>query len=167
MKEGVSGQAVHRKDYTAYPWLIDHLDLHFSIRQSHTTVTAEMRFRPNPKALASREVVLSGVNLELVSVAIDGQALDAERYSVSGEEMVIREVPKAFTLSSEVRIHPHSNTALEGLYLSGRFLLTQCEAEGFRKITWFPDRPDVMTRYMDPLGRPFSQAFVPVCAGGW
>jgi aminopeptidase N len=147
MKEGVSGQAVHRKDYTAYPWLIDHLDLHFSIRQSHTTVTAEMRFRPNPKALASREVVLSGVNLELVSVAIDGQALDAERYSVSGEEMVIREVPKAFTLSSEVRIHPHSNTALEGLYLSGRFLLTQCEAEGFRKITWFPDRPDVMTRY--------------------
>jgi aminopeptidase N len=61
--------------------------------------------------------------------------------------MVIHEVPKAFTLSSEVRIHPHSNTALEGLYLSGRFLLTQCEAEGFRKITWFPDRPDVMTRY--------------------
>jgi aminopeptidase N len=147
MKEGASGQAVLRKDYVAYPWQVEQVRLRFSISAAHTVVTAEMEFRRNPSVPAAAEVELFGGDQELLSLAIDGQPLASSRYAVNGERMLIRDVPDAFTLSSAVRIRPHQNTALEGLYQSGRFLLTQCEAEGFRKITWFPDRPDVMARY--------------------
>jgi aminopeptidase N len=93
------------------------------------------------------ELELDGKDLELRSISIDGEPLDRSRYEFSGETMTINGVPDECLLETEVHIRPAENTALEGLYKAGDFLLTQCEAEGFRKITWFPDRPDVMTRY--------------------
>jgi aminopeptidase N len=85
--------------------------------------------------------------MELVSVLMDGKVLMPADYSLNADKLVIHNAPDSCTLTIEVLIKPQENTALEGLYPSGEFLLTQCEAEGFSKITYFPDRPDVMTRF--------------------
>jgi len=96
---------------------------------------------------APQDIVLNGSNLELVSMTLNDRTLSPADYVIEGETLTIPDVSQNCVLKTEVRIHPDSNSALEGLYLSGEFLLTQCEAQGFRKITWFPDRPDVMTTY--------------------
>ena len=147
MKDGIAGKTIYRKDYTAYPWDIAQLDLHFDIDLETTVVRAEMEFQLIDGATAPQDIVLNGSDLELVSMTLNGRVLTAEDYVVEGETLTIPDAPQKSVLKTEVRIHPASNSALEGLYLSGQFLLTQCEAQGFRKITWFPDRPDVMTTY--------------------
>ena len=147
MKEGIAGKTIYRKDYAAYPWVVRHLDLHFDIGIETTTVRAEMEFQLKEGAGSSKKIVLNGSNLQLVSLTLNDRALDGDDYCIEGETLTIPDAPQHSVLKSEVIIHPGSNSALEGLYLSGDFLLTQCEAQGFRKITWFPDRPDVMTTY--------------------
>ena len=147
MKEGIAGKTIYRKDYTAYPWDIGQLDLHFDIGLETTVVRAEMEFQLADGSSAPQDIVLNGSNLELVSMILNGRVLTADDYVIEGETLTIPDAPQKSLLRTEVRIHPASNSALEGLYLSGEFLLTQCEAQGFRKITWFPDRPDVMTTY--------------------
>jgi aminopeptidase N len=145
MKQGQPRQAIRREDYTPYPWHLDEARLDFQIHDTHTEVRAELDLRSRSKEAGPLE--LAGSNLELVSLAVDGRPLEAAEYTVEGESLVIAEIPDSATLSTVVRIRPAENSALEGLYQSGDYLLTQCEPEGFRKITWFPDRPDVMTRY--------------------
>ena len=147
MNEGIAGKTIYRKDYTAYPWDIGQLDLHFDIGLETTVVRAEMEFQLADGSSAPQDIVLNGSDLELVSMTLNGRALTADDYVVEGETLTIPDAPQKSVLKTEVIIHPASNSALEGLYLSGEFLLTQCEAQGFRKITWFPDRPDVMTTY--------------------
>lgn len=147
MKEGIAGKTINRKDYTAYPWGIVQLDLHFDIGLETTIVCAEMEFQLTDGTNAPQDIVLNGSDLELVSISLNGRVLTADDYVVEGEILTISAAPQKSVLKTEVRIRPASNSALEGLYLSGEFLLTQCEAQGFRKITWFPDRPDVMTTY--------------------
>ena len=147
MRDGIPGKSIYRKDYTAYPWSIGQLDLYFDIDIETTTVQAEMAFELKDKAKTSGDIVLNGHGLELVSLSLNGRLLGEDDYVVAGETLTIPGAPSKSVLKSEVKIHPASNSALEGLYLSGAFLLTQCEAQGFRKITWFPDRPDVMTNY--------------------
>ncbi len=146
MKEGMAGKAINRKDYKPYPWHIQSLDLHFDIREDGTRVKSEMQVR-RKEGMPDTTLQLDGRDLETLYIRIDGEVLGPDRYHVSGESMSIDQVPHECVLSIEVLIHPTQNTALEGLYQSGDFLLTQCEAEGFRTITWFPDRPDVMTRF--------------------
>ncbi len=147
MKEGVARKAVRREDYTPYPWVIDQCCLRFEIGRQITTVKAEIQFSRLSGAAGYAAIVLHGQGLELVSVALDGKPLAAGEYSVDADQLVIHHAPERCLIGTEVKIHPEQNTALEGFYPSGEFLLTQCEAEGFRKITYFPDRPDVMTRY--------------------
>jgi len=147
MKETIAGEAIYRKNYTAYPWDVKHLDLHVDVGRETTVVRAEMEFQKSDTTSAPQDIVLNGSDLELVSIAINGRALTTEDYTIEGENLIIPDAPETSVLQTEVTIHPASNSALEGLYVSGEFLLTQCEAEGFRKITWFPDRPDVMTTY--------------------
>ena len=147
MKQGASVKAIYRKDYTAFPWHIDDVTLHVSIDESSTLVHTKMTLRRQNSAADTQTLDLDGKDLELCSISIDGETLDAERYLISGERMRIKDLPDQCVLETKVRLRPAENTALEGLYQAGEFLLTQCEAEGFRKITWFPDRPDVMTRY--------------------
>ena len=91
--------------------------------------------------------MLDGQELELLGLALDGEALGSNRYQVGDDHLIVHDVPAAFTLETTVRIQPERNTALEGLYVSNGIFCTQCEPEGFRKITYFPDRPDVMARY--------------------
>src|SRR6201999_4404962 len=85
--------------------------------------------------------------LKPVSVAIDGRELDETERAIDAEFLTIPDVPDAFVLDTEVEIDPEANKALDGLYMSGGRFCTQCEAEGFRKITWFLDRPDVLSRF--------------------
>jgi len=147
MKQSVMGEVIYRKNYTAYPWSVKKLDLHFAIGADATTVHAEMEFLLKDEGRGPQSIVLNGSDLQLVSLTINDRALGADDYSIDGEKLTIPDAPVRCVLKTEVLIHPAANTALEGLYLSGDFLLTQCEAQGFRKITWFPDRPDVMTTY--------------------
>jgi len=147
MKQASARKVVRREEYIPFPWQIDEFKLTFEIDRKITTVRAEIAARSLSAKNGSSEIVLHGRGLELVRVKLDGRELTAAEYSVDADEMVIFSCPDKCLISTEVRIRPRENTALDGLYPSGDFLLTQCEAEGFRKITYFPDRPDVMTRY--------------------
>jgi len=163
MKEGTSSSATYRKDYTAYPWDITQLELHFDIGVETTIVRAEMEFRS--KEGSSADLVLNGSNLNLLVIELNGQVLSVDDYVIDGETLTVPGAPSNSLLKTEVEIHPAGNSALEGLYLSGGFLLTQCEAQGFRKITWFPDRPDVMTSYRVTMEADKSSFPVLLCNG--
>jgi aminopeptidase N len=149
MKEG-QPKAIYLKDYKVPPFLIEETHLHVDIHEDVTTVTATLKVVRNPEAEPEDAInmVLDGSKeLATQSIAIDGRALTANEYQVDGDELSIFEVPGAFELTTTVQIKPQDNTALEGLYKSGDMFCTQCEAEGFRNITWYLDRPDVMSKY--------------------
>ncbi|HET9700390.1 MAG TPA: aminopeptidase N [Burkholderiales bacterium] len=141
-------RTIHLKDYTPPPFLIDRVELDVDIRAEDALVTAKLALRRNPAATASGPLLLDGDELELVSVALDGRRLAAGEFTVSPERLVVPEVPQAFALETVSRIVPQKNTKLEGLYGTRNGFVTQCEAQGFRRITWFIDRPDVMARYV-------------------
>ena len=141
---------VLRENYQAPVWLIDSIDMTIVLDAEQTRVAAILKARRNPqleRAETDAALLLHGVGLETRRVEVNGRRLDEKEYRVQGETLTIADVPDRARIVTEVMIHPVENTALEGLYVSGSSLLTQCEAEGFRKITWFPDRPDVMSRY--------------------
>ncbi len=151
MKQNVAGEVIYRKNYSAYPWNIKRFDLHFDIGADLTTVQAEMEFNLKQGHAGPQSIVLNGSGLQLVSLSVNDRVLGQDEYSINGEELTIPEAPVHCVVKTKVLIRPAINFALEGLYLSSEFLLTQCEAQGFRKITWFPDRPDVMTTYQVTL----------------
>jgi len=142
-------QPVRLADYHPPAYLIDTVDLVFDLGEEDTRVKSRLRIRRNPDAVEREAALhLDGDALDLVSLALDGEPLGANRYQLSPEGgLILPDVPDAFTLDVETRITPHSNTALSGLYVSGGNFCTQCEPEGFRRITYFIDRPDVMARY--------------------
>ena len=141
-------KAIYLKDYIPPEYLIDKADLRFDLQDERTLVFARLEIRRNPVSAQTGEALfLHGEGLELRSLSLDGEPLQAEQYTVEMQGLRIDRVPESFVLESEVGIKPQENTALEGLYKSGAMFCTQCEAEGFRKITWFIDRPDVMTRF--------------------
>jgi len=142
-------QPVRLADYQAPAYLIDTVDLVFELGAEDTRVKSRLGVRRNPAvAEPGTALHLDGEALELVSLALDGQLLGANRYQLPPEGgLILTDMPDAFTLDVETRIAPQSNTALSGLYLSGGNFCTQCEPEGFRRITYFIDRPDVMARY--------------------
>jgi aminopeptidase N len=138
-------QTKYLKDYKKPNFEIENIHLTFDIRDGITTVRAKTVFkRSNPDAAA---LVLDGQELTLKSVVLDGEKLADNRYSVDEDTLTVHDVPDHFTLEVENDIHPEKNTALEGLYSSGGNYCTQCESEGFRKITYYLDRPDVMTKF--------------------
>ena len=148
MMKGPTGKAVLRKDYRPYPWIVERAGFRFDIGNDATRVASELEFRRRPgTGDGPADIELNGQAMELLSVALNGRPLQPDDYTLTADLLVVHAAPGACRLAIEVRIRPQENTALEGLYPSGGFLLTQCEAEGFRKITYFPDRPDVMTRY--------------------
>jgi len=141
-------QTIHLKDYAPPAFLVEHVVLDVDIRADHALVSAELRVRRNPRAADPKApLALDGDELELMSVALDGTLLRDNAYSLTAERLVIPGVPEAFRLQTVTRIVPQKNTKLEGLYATRNGFVTQCEAEGFRRITWFLDRPDVMARY--------------------
>src|SRR5688572_11392106 len=141
-------QVVYRHDYRPPDYRIDTVDLDFDLREDETLVRARLAVRRDPAVVGDAPpLVLAGQGLETLSLAIDGRPLGAREYGIDDESLEIPGPPERFTLESLVRIHPESNTALSGLYKSSGNFCTQCEAHGFRRITWFLDRPDVMARY--------------------
>ncbi len=138
-------QPIRLADYRPPAYLIDEVHLDFDLKPNATRVKARLTVRRDGDH--AEPLVLDGVRLKAVSVAIDGRVLEASEYEVGAEHLTIASVPGAFTLETEVEIDPDNNKALEGLYVSGGRFCTQCEAEGFRKITWFADRPDVLSRF--------------------
>ena len=136
---------IRRVDYTPPPFVIDTVDLDVELGRETTVVVSRLAVRRNPAAVEKpADLVLDGKKMELVSVRLDGRAAIHE---VKPETLAIRGVPESFTLEITTRLRPQDNTELTGLYRSRDLFCTQCEAEGFRRITYFLDRPDVMARY--------------------
>src|SRR5260370_28561141 len=140
---------VRLAEYRPPDFLIDTVDLVFELGDSDTRVKSRLRIRRNPEG-SDREspVQFVGEELAVVSLALDGEPLGANRYRLPAEGgLILADVPDAFTLDVETQISPESNTALSGLYMSGGTFCTQREPERFRRITYFLDRPDVIARY--------------------
>ena len=143
---------IYLKDYQVPDYLIDETHLTFELFEDHTLVHAQLLMRRNPAAGSGMPpLVLDGQQLELLSVALDDRELGAGDYQLSDSHLTLQPTAASFVIDSSVRIHPESNTALEGLYKSSGMFCTQCEAEGFRKITYYLDRPDVMSKFTTTL----------------
>ncbi len=138
---------VYRKDYQPYPYDIPQVSLAFDLAPDATEVRCVMQVQRKADASADAALVLDGEDLELVSVGVDGQALAADRYHLSEHSLALYGLPAEASVEIVSRCKPAANSTLMGLYVSGGNFFTQCEAEGFRRITWFADRPDVMSRY--------------------
>ncbi len=148
-----SPQTVYLRDYTPPEYLIDRVELEFDLDAHDTRVQASLHVRKNPQADNTAALRLFGEELELESISLDGVPLNPPDFQLDAEGLTILRLPqdRPFVVRIHNRISPAANTALEGLYLSSGMLCTQCEAQGFRKITWFLDRPDVMSRFTTTL----------------
>ncbi len=132
-------------DYTPPAFLVDEVHLDFDLQPEATRVKARLSLRRNGPG--GTPLQLDGERLKTLSVAVDGRVLGPGEFTADDHSLTIPGVPDAFALETEVEINPAANKALEGLYMSGGRFCTQCEAEGFRTITWYPDRPDVLARF--------------------
>jgi aminopeptidase N len=141
--------AVRREEYRPPAFLVDTVELHFTLDPAATVVRARLALRRNPAhADAQAPLRLDGEALALLALRLDGTDLPEGGYSLDADGgLTLPHVPDSFVLESDTRIAPDRNTELSGLYVSGGSFFTQCEAEGFRRITFFPDRPDVMARF--------------------
>lgn len=141
-------RTVYLSDYRVPAFLVDHVDLRFELFEEGARVHSTLSVRRNPEFSGSAEALeLDGDSLKLEAVNLDGAALTPEQYDDQGDKLVVPSVPDQFQLTVVTWIEPQNNTRLEGLYKSSGMFCTQCEAEGFRCITFFPDRPDVMARF--------------------
>ena len=146
-------KTIHLQDYAPPDFLVDDVHLYVDLAEEDTCVTATLSLRRNPaSSRQNADLLLDGEHLTLISLKINGLPLNPATYTITRETLLIRSAPDhPFDLEIVTRINPKANTALEGLYLSAGLFCTQCEAQGFRRITYFPDRPDVMARYSTTL----------------
>ncbi|MBR9880707.1 MAG: aminopeptidase N [Gammaproteobacteria bacterium] len=140
-------QPIHLSDYRPPAYLVSRTELTFDLAPGATRVKARLHLERHPEREAGAPLWLDGEQLSLKAIAIDGQPLEEGEYELTRKGLSITGAPEAFVLDTEVEISPEDNTALSGLYRSGGMFCTQCEAEGFRRITFYPDRPDVMATF--------------------
>ena len=139
---------IYLSDYQPPVFLIDALHLKIDLLDGFTRVTSQMKVSRNAAAnTQEKDLVLNGETLTLESIRLNGKPLSADAYKANEESLTVFDVPSAFELEITTVTHPEKNTALSGLYRSANAYCTQCEAEGFRRITYYPDRPDVLTRF--------------------
>ena len=136
-------QTIYLKDYQKPAFLVESIHLDIQVYDDHTIVDSTLVM----KRQAAGELVLLGRDLELQSIQMNGQLLNAGQYQLDSEQLVITDAPDQVIVQTKVMIHPESNTQLEGLYKAGDLFVTQNEPEGFRKITFYPDRPDVLAEF--------------------
>ncbi|WP_130804701.1 aminopeptidase N [Acinetobacter ihumii] len=136
-------QTVYLKDYQKPSFLVESVNLDIQVYDDHTIVDATLVM----KRQTAGDLVLLGRDLELKSIVLNGENLQSDQYQLSDEQLVIAHAPDDVILNTQVMIHPESNTQLEGLYKAGDLFVTQNEPEGFRKITYYPDRPDVLAEF--------------------
>ncbi|WP_019905504.1 aminopeptidase N [Methylobacterium sp. 77] len=155
---------IRLEDYRPSDYLIDTVELDMRLHPRETRVVATLALRPNPAGRPNAPLVLDGDDLVLVGLTLDGTVLDEAAYSASASALTLHAPPQApFTLTIETRIDPTANTKLMGLYRSSGVYCTQCEADGFRRITYFLDRPDVMAVYTTRIEADAAEA--PVLLG--
>lgn len=142
-------RVIYLKDYQVPSYLIEETRLNFQLFEEETLVESSLKVRLNPESGSKTPLLTLYGNeeLELIELLVDGQDLSPDNIQRQGEELNLSCLPETFNLKITTRIYPQKNTALEGLYKSDGMFCTQCEAEGFRRITFFPDRPDVMSVY--------------------
>ncbi len=143
----IQPKTTYLKDYQAPNFWVDSIDLTFDLFETHTKVRAITVFSRNKSVSTDTPLVLDGHDLKLLSVALNGKVLETKDYQVGIDTLTIPNVPDNFTLQVETEIHPEKNTELSGLFRSKTMFCTQCEAQGFRRMTYFLDRPDVMTKF--------------------
>ena len=137
-----------RVDYQVPNYLIETVDLQFELGEDYTTVESKLAVVPNPAHKGARgPLILTGLEMELLHVSIDGQEVAKDNYTVSSESLTLSSPDQAFQLKIRNRIKPQENTRLMGLYKSSGTFCTQCESDGFRRITYYLDRPDVMAKF--------------------
>jgi aminopeptidase N len=157
---------IRLQGYRPPDWLVDRVELDVSLDASATRVRAALLLRPNPKAAAPAPLVLDGDGLTLVALKLDGEPLAPAQYVATPDRLSLAQPPQQpFRLEIETQVDPSSNTQLMGLYRSGKTYCTQCEAEGFRRITYFPDRPDVMAVYTTRIEADITDAPVLLANG--
>jgi len=158
-------QPIRLKDYRQPDWWVDTVHLDVALHPTEAKVRATLALRPNPDSVAA-PLVLDGDGLTLIWLKLDGAPLPADSYVAGPDSLTIPQPPNGpFTLEIETLVDPTANTQLSGLYLSSGTYCTQCEAEGFRRITYFPDRPDVMAIYTTRIEADKSQAPVLLANG--
>ena len=146
-KDPQAPRTIYLSEYKPTDYLIETVDLHFDLHETATRVKSRLGVKRREGVSASQPLVLHGEDLVLKSVAINNNALADPEYQVSEDQLIIPDVPGAFELLIETEINPAANTSLNGLYVSSGNFCTQCEAEGFRRITYMYDRPDIMAKY--------------------
>jgi aminopeptidase N len=146
MKES-SPKVIYLKDYQVPAYVVDSIALHFDLGEAFSIVTSSVVYKRNTESQLANTLVLDGEQLELLSVSLDTVLLTEKDYTQTEDSLAIANVPEQFSLEIKTRIYPQKNTSLEGLYQSSGNFCTQCEAQGFRKITYYLDRPDVMARF--------------------
>jgi aminopeptidase N len=157
---------IRLQDYRPPDWLIDTVELDVSLDATAAHVRASLLLRPNPKAAAPAPLVLDGDGLTLVALKLDGEPLATAQYVATPDRLSLAQPPqRPFRLEIETQVDPSANTQLMGLYRSGKTYCTQCEAEGFRRITYFPDRPDVMAIYTTRIEADITDAPVLLANG--
>ena len=140
-------QTIHLKDYQPPNYLIPEIDLHFELGESETLVTAQMKLERNPSGDGSSQLWMDGEQLELVSIKINGQELEKDHYEVHAKGLLLKKLAESVSLEITTKIYPQNNKAFSGLYKTKTVFCTQMEAEGFRRVTYFLDRPDVLSKY--------------------
>ncbi len=145
-------KTIYLRDYRPPDYRIETTNLEFELDETRTTVRSTLTvFCNHDRSCGIRPLVLNGDDLVLKSIRIDGRELAEHDYKLDADTLTVLPVPEQFTLDVETEVNPAANTELTGLYLSQRNFFTQCEAEGFRKITYYPDRPDVMSRFFTTI----------------
>ena len=137
-------EKIYLKDYRAPDFEVEQIDLEFDLKENSATVVNRMSLK---KKTQNTTLELNGEKIELVAIELDGRPLGASDYEKTDSLLILKNLPEKFSLKITTHFNPKDNTELSGLYYSGGFLCTQCEAEGFRRITYFLDRPDVMTKF--------------------
>ncbi len=148
MTENTAPKTIYLKDYTVSDYLVESVDLHYALKDDATEVTSTVHYFKNPQSQTNNApLILNGHDLELISVKLNGSLLDKNKYTLTPDTLEIAQVPNKFTLEITTKINPQQNTSLEGLYWVNGLYCTQCEAQGFRKMTYYLDRPDVMAKF--------------------
>jgi aminopeptidase N len=137
---------IYRKDYAAPAMWVDTVEMGLDLHRTETWVATQLTVRANPQ-VADTQLVLNGQDCPLQWIEVNGKRLRKSDYRLEGDTLTVPNMPREAAVRIVTRINPQANTALSGLYASSGNLFTQCEAQGFRRITWFPDRPDIMARY--------------------
>ena len=154
---------IRREDYKPFPWLVPEIELHFDLGLEATRVVSKLTVARNAKTKPQDTIKLEGDGLELLSVKVDGEPVN--NWSMEGDDLIVPLSSEAHEIEIATEIDPSANTQLMGLYASNGMLCTQCEAEGFRRITFFPDRPDVLSTYRVRMEGSKQQFPILLCNG--